>query len=56
MDENVKKVELTIKLEHTKGIEEYLLNLLFRIIKLGLICFIIRIIYLNIPTSYQIFW
>jgi hypothetical protein len=33
MDENIKKVELIVKMEHTKGIEEYLLNLLFWIIK-----------------------
>jgi hypothetical protein len=42
-------------MEHTKGIEEYLLNLLFWIIKVWLICFIIRILYINLPTSFQIF-
>ncbi len=55
MDENIKKVELIVKMEHTKGIEEYLLNLLFWIIKVWLICFIIRILYINLPTSFQIF-
>lgn len=55
MDENVKKVEIIVKMEHTKGIEDYLLNLLFRMIKIWIICFLIWILYINLPTSFQIF-
>lgn len=52
-------IEIIIKhkIEYEKGILEYLRNLVFRLIKIWIIFFIIRIITKNInfPTSLNIF-
>lgn len=55
LESKEKKVEIIIKMEHNKGIEEYLLNLLFRMIKILLIIWLFYLIYNNLNPTIKIF-